>query len=78
MLGATRRDFVSLVKGTIGPTDVTNTVLTPISTAQTWSDRVNEHLYAVMYLLTEKPVSLFVLKHQDESGTSGDWQKALQ
>ena len=32
----------------------------------------------MLILLTEKPASLLVLKHEDETGTIGDGQKALQ
>ena len=35
-------------------------------------------MYAMLLLLTEKTASLLVLKHQDEIGTTGDGQKALQ
>lgn len=41
-------------------------------------DRANEDLYAILYLLTEKPAALLVAKHEDTTGTSGDGQKALQ
>ena len=32
----------------------------------------------IFLLTTEKPASLLVLKHEDETGTTGDGQKALQ
>ena len=32
----------------------------------------------MLFLLTEKPASLLVLKHENETGTTGDGQKALQ
>ena len=32
----------------------------------------------MLFLLTEKPAPLLVLKHEDETGTTGDRQKALQ
>ena len=32
----------------------------------------------MLFLLTEKPASLLVLKHEDETGTTDDGQKALQ
>ena len=32
----------------------------------------------MIFLLTEKPTSLLVPKHEDETGTAGDGQKALQ
>ena len=35
-------------------------------------------MYAMLFLLTEKPASLLVLKHEDETGATGDGQKALQ
>ena len=32
----------------------------------------------MLFLLTEKPASLLVHKHEDETGTTGDGLKALQ
>ena len=41
-------------------------------------ERANQHLYTMLFLLTEKPASLVVLKHDDETGTTGDSGKVLQ
>ena len=49
-----------------------------ISPAFAGYNRANEDLYAVLYLLTEKPAALLVTKHEDTTGTSGDGLKALQ
>ena len=35
-------------------------------------------MYAMLFLLSEKPASLLVLKHEDETGMTGDGEKALQ
>ena len=49
-----------------------------ISPAFAGYNRANEDLYAVLYLLTEKPAALLVAKHEDTAGTSGEGLKALQ
>ena len=40
-------------------------------------DRANKDLYAILYLLTDKPATLLVAKHVDATGTSGNGQQAL-
>ena len=40
--------------------------------------RANQDLYAMLFLPTEKPASLLVLNHEDETGTTGDGQNTLQ
>ena len=76
VLGVTRRYYASLINGKSWPTEETTS--TGISPARAGCNRANEDLYAILYLLTEKPASLLVLKHEDESATSGDGLKALQ
>ena len=41
-------------------------------------DRANEALYAIIYLLTEKPAAPLVVKHEDTTETRRDGQRALQ
>ena len=76
VLGVTRRYYASLINGKSWPTEETTS--TGISPARAGCNRANEDLYAILCLLTDKPASLLVLKHEDESGTSGDGLKALQ
>ena len=33
-------------------------------------------LYAIIFMVTERPASLIVLKHEDATATSGDGRKA--
>ena len=40
-------------------------------------DGANEDLYAILYLLTDKPTALLAAKHEDTAGTSGTGQQAL-
>ena len=76
VLGVTHRGFVNLIKGQLRPTEETTS--TGISPALDGFDRANENLYAILHLLTEKPVSLLVLKHEGGCGISGDGLKALK
>ena len=39
---------------------------------------MEKNLYAILYLLTEKPAALLVVKHEDTTGTRRDGQMALQ
>ena len=50
--------------------------LPPIMPMQNF-DRANEDLYAILYLLTDKPAALLAAKHEDTAGTSGIGQQAL-
>ena len=61
VLGVTRRDIARLIKGQTRPTQ----------------EPANEDLYAILYLLTDKPAALLVAKHEDTAGTSGNGQRAL-
>ena len=76
VLGVTRLDIVNLIKRQLRPTEETTS--TGISPALDGFDRANENLYAILHLLTEKPVSLLVLKHEGGCGISGDGLKALK
>ena len=38
----------------------------------------NKDLYLMLFLLTEEPASLLAIKHEDETGMTGDGQKAIQ
>ena len=49
------------------------------ATEQAEFDKANQDLYAILFLITEKPASLLVTKHaQDIRGTRGNGQAALQ
>ena len=69
VLGVTRRDIASLVNGKSRPTEETTS--TGISPALAGYNRANEDLYAILYLLTEKPADLLVAKHEDSSSGTG-------
>ena len=90
VLGVTRRDIASLIKGRTRPTEESPaTGISPAlggaqqaqdtlqqSTAS--FDRANEDLYAILFLLTEKPAAILVLKHEHPDGMSGNEQHALE
>ena len=82
VIGASGRDIASLIKGHPGSTEATaGTGSSPPALAQEIAayERANQDLYAMFFLLTpEKPASLLVLKHEDETGTTDDGQNALQ
>ena len=77
---ASRRDIANLIKGHPRPVETTAGTGSSPALAQEIAayERANQNLYAILFLLTEKPASLLVLKHEDEIGTTGDGQKALQ
>ena len=69
VISVTRRDILFLLKGEKPPTD----------TAKIWdSNRANEDMYAMLYLLVELPAALCVQKYEDESEVSGDGQAAIK
>ena len=70
VLGVTRRDITSLIKGNSRSTE--ETTITVISPALAGYNRANEHLYAILFLLTEKPAALLVAKHEDTTDTSAE------
>lgn len=90
VLGVTCRDIASLIKGKPRPSkETSDTGISPTPAGATGDqasldeafadyDRANEDLYAILYLLTEKPTALLIVKHEDTSGTSGNGQRALQ
>lgn len=41
-------------------------------------DKANEDIYADIFMLTEAPVSLLVLKHEDKTGIRGNEQKTVR
>ena len=55
MLGVTRQDIVYLIQGQLRPTE--ETTGTGSSLALAGLNRAIEDLYAILYLLTEKPAS---------------------
>ena len=79
VIGIPRRDIANLIKGHPRPTEATAGTGSSPALAQEVAayERANQDLYAMLFLLTEKPASLLVLKHEDETGTTGDGQKAL-
>ena len=90
VIGVSRRDIANLIKGHPRSTEATpGTGASPalpgaqasqIAPAQNTSayERENQDLYDILFLRTEKPASILVLKHEDETGMIGDGQKALQ
>ena len=67
VIGVTRRDILSRLKGEEKPTDTAKIAD---------CNRANEDLYAMLYLLVELPATLCVQKCEDESEISGDGQAA--
>ena len=80
IIEVSRRDIANLIKGHPRPTEATaGTGSTPALTQNNAANkRANQNLYAILFLLSEKPASLSVVKHEEETGTTGDGQKALQ
>ena len=80
MIGVSRRDIANFIKGHPRPTEATAGTGSSPALAQEVAayERANQDLYAMLFLLTEKPASLLILKHEDETGTTGGGQKALQ
>ena len=69
VIGVTRRDILPLLKGEEKPTDTTKIAD---------YNRVNEDLYAILYLLVELPAALCIQKYEGESEISGDGQAAFK
>ena len=80
VIGVSRRDIANLIKGHPRPTEATTSTGSLPAIAQEIAayERENQDLYAMISLPKEKPVSLLVLNHEDETGTTGDGQNALQ
>ena len=81
ILGVTRRDIARMVKGQTRPTQepaLSGEARAASDKAIAEFDRANEDLYAILYLLIDKPAALLVAKHEDTTGTtSGNGQQAL-
>ena len=80
VIGVSRSDITSLIKGHPRRTEATTGTGSSPALAQEIAayKRENQDLYAMRFLLKEKPAPLVVLKHEDETGTTGDGQNALQ
>ena len=80
VIGVSRRDIANLIKGHPRPTESTaGTGSTPaLAPGFAAYERANQDLYAMLFLSTEKSAYLLVLKDEDETGTTGDGQKALR
>ena len=80
VIGASRRDIGNLIKEHPRPTEAAAGAGSSPALAQETAayERANQDLYGMLLLLTEKPASLLVLKHEDETGTTGDGHKAIQ
>jgi len=86
VLGVTRRDIANLIKGRARPTeesaattlDGTQQAQDTLQQSTASFDRANEDLYAILFLLTEKPAANLVLKHEHPDGMSGNGQQALE
>lgn len=87
VLGVTRGDISSLINGKsrrskesftrgISPTLAGGNGTLDKEIADT--DRANDYLHAIFYVLTEKPPALLVTKHEDTIRTSGNELKPLQ
>ena len=80
VIGVSRRDIDNLIKGRPGPIEMTAVTGPSSAHAQEIAACVPAHqdLYAMLFVPTEQPASLLVLKHEDESKATDDGQKALQ
>ena len=80
VIGVSRRDIANLTKEHPRPTEAVAGTRSSPALAQEIAayERVENDLYAMLFLLTERQASPLVLKHKDETGTTGDGQKALQ
>lgn len=77
ILSFQRPDIFDIMEGKERP--VVHGDRTEDVTDQTAFDKANQDLYAILFLVTEKPASLLVAKHaQDIRGTRGNGQAALQ
>ena len=78
VLGVTRRDIASLIKGKSRSTEETSgAAQAAIDKTVTDHDRSNEDLYAILYPLTEKLTALLVSKSENTTGTSVNGLQAL-
>ena len=83
-----RKDLVDIMNGKRRPagrttptrstTDESTIAPRTLGHAQATYDKASQDLYTILYLLTEKPAQLLVLKHEDETGIGGNGQKAWQ
>ena len=75
-----RRGIASLRRGEPRISEETTDTIAQDSLDKANADyyRANEYLYEIIYLLTEKPASLLVVKHEHPNDTSGDGQQAFQ
>ena len=80
VIGVSRRDIANLIKGGSRQNEPTASTGSPSELAQEIAafERPNQDMYDILGLLTEKPTSLLVLKHEDGYGMTGDGQKAPQ
>ena len=81
VIEVSRRDIANLIKGHSRPTEAAAGAGSSPALAQEIAayERANRDLHDIFFLLiTENPVSLLVRKHEDDTGTTGDGQKALQ
>ena len=75
LLSFRRRDMYDIIEGQQRPTSTTNT----LTKEQADFDQSNKDLYALLFLVTEKPAALLVTKHAtDIRGTCGDGQAAMK
>ena len=77
VIGVPRRDIADLIKGHPRPTKAAADTGSSPALAQEIAayERAIQDMYAMLFLLTEKPASLLVLKHEDETGTTGAGQR---
>ena len=79
ILSINRTDLVNIMKGDRRPEGFTTPdEATTLAQAQATYDKASQDLYTILYLITEKPAQLLVLKHEDEAGIGGNGQKAWQ
>ena len=79
-LGVTCRDIARLSKGQTRSSQqpaLSGEARAASDKAIAEFDRANEHLHAILYVLTDKPAALLVAKYENATGTSGSGQQAL-
>ena len=75
ILSFRRTDMYNIIEGQQRPASSTDT----LTTEQAAFDQANKDLYAILFLVTEKPAALLVAKHAEDSrGTRGNGQAAMQ
>lgn len=78
-LSIARPDVFHILEGQARPSTTTSGATESLEQRQAAYDRANQDLFAILYLITEKPAALLVTKHAEGArGTRGNGQKAVK